>query len=75
MMKIEMRIIANTAIPMMSHGRYSVIMPLFFIIGVAYFGKSSKTLEAWRKKHRGIMRLVTGLFLIALGIGMLYYIL
>ena len=50
------------------------ILPLFFIIGVAYFGKSSKTLEKWRKKNRGLMRLITGIFLIALGIFMLYYI-
>ncbi len=50
------------------------ILPLFIIIVVAYFGKSSKKLEAWRKKHRGVMRLATGLFLIALGAFMLYYI-
>lgn len=64
-----------TGIPLLLLYNLIFILPLFFIIGVAYFGKSSKTLEAWRKKHRGVMRLLTGLFLIALGIGMLYYLL
>lgn len=51
------------------------IAPLLFIIGLVYFGKSSKTLEAWRKKHRGTMRLAIGLFLVALGAYMIYTIL
>lgn len=50
------------------------ILPLFVIIGVAYFSKSSKKLEAWRKDHRGLMRLVMGLFLVALGSYMIYTI-
>ncbi len=50
------------------------ILPLFFIIGFAYFGKTSKTMEKWRKKHRGLMRLSMGLFLIALGAYMIYTI-
>lgn len=50
------------------------ILPLFVIIGVAYFGKSSKVLEAWRLKHRGAMRLAVGIFLIALGALMIYTI-
>jgi cytochrome c biogenesis protein CcdA len=50
------------------------VLPLFFIIGIAYFGKASKALEAWRQKHKGTMRLVTGIFLIALGLAMIYYI-
>ncbi len=64
----------TSGIPLLLLYNLIFILPLFFIIGVAYFGKSSTTLEAWRKKHRGVMRLVTGLFLIALGIAMLYYI-
>ena len=48
------------------------ILPLFVIIGIAYFGKSSTMLEDWRKKHRGLMRLSVGLFLIALGAYMIY---
>ncbi len=50
------------------------ILPLFFIIGIAYFGKSSKVLEGWRKEHRGMMRLIIGIFLLALGGLMLYTI-
>jgi cytochrome c biogenesis protein CcdA len=48
------------------------ILPLFVIIGVAYFGKSSTALESWRKEHRGLMRLLIGLFLVALGAYMIY---
>jgi cytochrome c biogenesis protein CcdA len=48
------------------------ILPLFVIIGIAYFGKSSSLLEKWRKKHRGVMRLAVGLFLITLGGYMIY---
>jgi cytochrome c biogenesis protein CcdA len=50
------------------------VLPLFVIIGVAYFGKSSKILEKWRKEHRGLMRLGIGLFLVALGAYMIYTI-
>jgi cytochrome c biogenesis protein CcdA len=50
------------------------VLPLFVIIGVSYFGKSSKKLEVWRKKHRGFMRLAVGLFLISLGAFMIYTI-
>lgn len=48
------------------------ILPLFIIIGLAYFGTSSKELEKWRKEHRGLMRLIIGLFLVALGAYMIY---
>lgn len=47
------------------------ILPLFFIIGLVYFGHTSHKLEKWRKKHRGLMRLGVGLFLLALGAYML----
>jgi cytochrome c biogenesis protein CcdA len=50
------------------------ILPLFMIIGLAYFGKSSNVLEKWRQKHRGAMRLAVGLFLLALGSYMIYTI-
>jgi cytochrome c biogenesis protein CcdA len=48
------------------------ILPLFVIIGIAYFGKSSDAMEQWRLKHRGVMRLAVGLFLISLGAYMIY---
>ncbi|KKW29691.1 MAG: Cytochrome c biogenesis protein transmembrane region, partial [Parcubacteria group bacterium GW2011_GWA2_52_8] len=50
------------------------VVPLFIIIGIAYFGTSSDRLEAWRKEHRGFMRLAIGLFLLALGLYMAYTI-
>jgi cytochrome c biogenesis protein CcdA len=43
------------------------ILPLFVIIGLVYFGHTSHKLEKWRKKHRGLMRLSIGLFLLAFG--------
>jgi len=43
------------------------ILPLFVIITLVYMGKTSRTLEKWRKEHRGLMRLGVGLFLLALG--------
>ena len=61
-------------IPLLLLYNFIFVLPLFFIIGIAYYGKSSESLENWRKKHRGLMRLVTGIFLIALGSYMLYYI-
>ncbi len=47
------------------------ILPLFVIIGLVYLGHTEK-LEKWRKKHRGAMRLVIGLFLLALGSYMIW---
>src|SRR3989344_4362729 len=48
------------------------ILPLFVIISMVYFGHASKTLEKWRKEHRGLMRLGIGMFLIALGAYMIW---
>lgn len=58
-------------IPLLLLYNFIFIFPLFIIIGTAYVGKSSKRMEEWRKRHRGLMRLATGLFLIGLGILML----
>tara|TARA_Y100000310_G_C20701911_1_gene830795 strand:+ start:7803 stop:8513 length:711 start_codon:yes stop_codon:yes gene_type:complete len=62
------------ALPLLLLYNLVFILPLFLIIGVAYFGTSSKKLEAWRKKHRGYMRLAVGTFLIALGLYMIWSI-
>ncbi len=64
----------SEGIPLLLLYNFIFVLPLLVIIGVSYFGKSSTVLEAWRKKHRGLMRLVIGLFLIALGILMIYTI-
>ena len=61
-----------TAVPMLLLYNFIFILPLFFIIGIAYFGTSSKKLEGWRKEHRGLMRLGVGIFLLALGFYMIY---
>lgn len=61
-------------IPLLLLYNFIFILPLFIIIGAAYFGKSSKKMEKWRKKHRGLMRLSIGLFLIILGAYMVYTI-
>ncbi|MDO8634457.1 MAG: sulfite exporter TauE/SafE family protein [archaeon] len=50
------------------------ILPLFIIIFLVYIGSSSEKLEAWRKEHRGLMRLLIGLFLFGLGAYMLWTI-
>jgi cytochrome c biogenesis protein CcdA len=64
----------SQGIPLLLLYNLIFILPLFVIIGVAYFGKSSNALEDWRKKHRGVMRLAVGLFLVALGAYMIYTI-
>lgn len=48
------------------------ILPLFFIVGLVYFGRTLETLENWRKEHRGAMRLGIGLILLALGAYMIW---
>lgn len=48
------------------------VIPLIVIIFLAYFGKSSEGLEKWRTKHKGLMRLVVGIFLLLTGFYMLW---
>lgn len=48
------------------------ILPLFVIVGLVHAGHTSKTLEKWRKEHRGLMRLGIGLFLLTLGAYMIW---
>ena len=63
-----------TAVPLLLLYNFIFVVPLFIIIGIAYFGTSSDRLEVWRKEHRGFMRLGIGLFLLALGLYMAYTI-
>lgn len=60
-----------TGIPLLLLYNLIFILPLFVIIGIVYMGYS-KGLEHWRKEHRGVMRLVIGLFLLALGMYMIW---
>lgn len=60
-----------TAVPYLLIYNFVFVVPLLIIILIAYFGRGGK-LEAWRKEHRGLMRLVMGLFLIFLGLYMIH---
>lgn len=61
------------AVPYLLLYNFIFVLPLLVVIAIAYVGKG-EGLEAWRKRHRGLMRLITGLFLIALGAYMIYSI-
>lgn len=62
----------STAVPLLLLYNFVFIIPLLIVIGIAYAGTASEKLEAWRQENRGLMRLVVGLFLLALGFYMLY---
>jgi cytochrome c biogenesis protein CcdA len=47
------------------------VLPLFVILGLVYYGVSAKKLEKWRLKKRNYMKLISGLFMILLGVLML----
>src|SRR3989338_5672634 len=61
-----------SAVPLLLLYNLVFVLPLLFVIALAYFGMSSDRLESWRKEHRGAMRLLIGAFLIVLGFYMLY---
>lgn len=61
-----------TALPLLLLYNLIFILPLIIVIFIAYFGTSSSRLEAWRSENKGLMRLVVGAFLLALGFYMLY---
>lgn len=56
------------ALPLLLYYNLVFILPLIVIIWLAYAGFTMKRLEGWRTEHRGTMRLVIGLFLLAIGI-------
>lgn len=64
----------SQAIPLLLLYNFIFILPLLVVLAVSYFGTTSEALEAWRKRHRGAMRLGVGIFLLALGGYMLYVI-
>ena len=63
-----------TGIPLLLLYNLIFILPLFVIIGLVYAGHTSKTLEKWRQEHRGVMRLMIGILLLALGAYMIWAI-
>ncbi|MBL7056301.1 hypothetical protein ISS07_05280 [Candidatus Woesearchaeota archaeon] len=64
----------SAGIPLLLLYNLIFVLPLFFIVGLVYVGHTSKSLEHWRKEHRGLMRLVIGLLLLALGAYMIWTI-
>ncbi|OGZ16578.1 MAG: hypothetical protein A3G11_02550 [Candidatus Lloydbacteria bacterium RIFCSPLOWO2_12_FULL_51_9] len=60
------------AVPLLLLYNLVFVLPLLFVILIAYLGVASETLERCRKTHRGLMRLCIGIFLVALGTYMLY---
>ena len=50
------------------------ILPLIVIVWLVYIGYTSRMLEKLRKENRGLMRLGIGLFLLALGLYMIWTI-
>lgn len=61
-----------SAVPLLLLYNLVFVLPLLIVIAMAYLGTSSERLEAWRKEHRGAMRLFIGIFLICLGFYMIY---
>ncbi len=61
-----------SGIPLLLLYNLIFILPLIVIVALVYTGYASKTLEKWRKEHRGVMRLGIGLFLLTLGAYMIW---
>ncbi|MBI4017517.1 MAG: GAP family protein, partial [Candidatus Aenigmarchaeota archaeon] len=57
-----------TAFPLLLYYNLIFVLPLLVIIFLAYRGTEMKRFEAWRQEHRGKMRLMIGLALLAIGI-------
>ena len=61
-----------SGIPLLLLYNLVFILPLFAIIGLVYLGHASKKLERWKEENKGLMRLMIGLFLLALGSYMIW---
>ena len=60
------------AIPLLLLYNFIFILPLIIIVGIVYAGTTTKKLKNWKTKHRAVMRLGIGGFLLILGLYMLY---
>ncbi len=60
-----------SAIPYLLFYNFIFVLPLFVILGLVYKGGSAEKLEKWRVSKRKYMKLISGLFMIILGIVML----
>ena len=65
----------SRAVPFLLIYNLVFVIPLVVIIFLVYFGKSSEVLEEWRIKHKRLMRLLVGVFLLTLGFWMLWTVL
>ncbi len=61
------------AMPYLLLYNFVFVLPLLIVIVFAYFGRGEQ-MEALRLRHRGVMRLIIGLFLLLLGAYMIYSI-
>jgi cytochrome c biogenesis protein CcdA len=50
------------------------VLPLLIIIALMYYGTTAEDFHAWKEKHKGLMRLLAGLLLIALGAWMILFV-
>lgn len=57
-----------TSLPLLLLYNLVFVLPLMFIIYLAYSGTNLKRIEGWRKEKRGLMRLFIGLALLAVAI-------
>lgn len=47
------------------------VLPLFIIIWLMYKGMKAETFQKWKEKHKGMMRLLTGIVLVGMGLWMI----
>lgn len=57
-----------SGLPLLLFYNLVFILPLVVIIAMVYYGFAVKKFESWRQEHRGRMRLVIGLALLAVGV-------
>lgn len=57
-----------TGLPLLLLYNLVFVLPLLAIIWMVYYGFSIKRMEDWKHEHRGLMRLLIGLALVAVGI-------
>ncbi len=57
-----------TGLPLLLLYNLVFVVPLLTIIAMVYYGFGIKTFENWKQEHRGLMRLMIGLALEAVGI-------
>jgi len=59
-------------LPLLVLYNISFVIPLLVVLAIVYFGIPPERLENWRNDQRMLIRLVMGLFMIAIGIVVLW---